>query len=134
MSRGCASLLDPNCPVPRAHRRLEDAHRMWHQAVSSYADPNAFREGLNDTLQALRGGTWALQQETRSGHEFKDWHTIWHDRIRNDDVLHWLVQTHRHSVTDDDLQPCSTANVKLIVQQDGEEQALAEFSVPPLVQ
>lgn len=133
MSRGCASLLDPGCPVPRAHQRLEDAHRLWHQAVSYYADPNAFRDGLNETLQALRGGTWALQQETRAGHEFKEWHDAWHGRIRGDDVLQWLVQTHRHSVTEDDLQPASTANVKLIAQQDGAPQELAEFTVPPLV-
>ncbi|HLG69472.1 MAG TPA: hypothetical protein VK009_03505 [Chloroflexota bacterium] len=133
MSRGCASLLEPGCPVPRAHQRLEDAHRLWHQAVACYADPAAFRDGLNDALQALRGGTWALQQETRSGLEFQAWHDLWHRRIRGDEVLHWLVQTHRHSVTEQDLEPASTANVKLIVQQDGAEQELAAFTVPPMV-
>lgn len=133
MSRGCASLLEPGCPIPRAHQRLEDAHRLWHRAVASYADPDAFRDGLNDTLRALRSGTWALQQETRFGHDFKDWHESWHTRIRGDDVLHWLVQTHRNSVLDEDLLPASTANVKLIVNHDGEEQEIAAFTVPPMV-
>ena len=106
---GCASLLDPGCPIPKAHQRLEDAHRSWHQAAANYASPEAFRQGLNDTVKALRGGTWALQQETRAGQEFQAWHDSWHSRIRGDDVLSWLVQAHRHSLTEDDLQPASTA-------------------------
>ncbi|HEY8692170.1 MAG TPA: hypothetical protein VIR57_05450 [Chloroflexota bacterium] len=130
---GCASLLDPECPVPRAHQRLEDAHRGWHNAATNYANPNAFRQGLNSILQALRGGAWALQRETRSGQEFQAWHDSWHSRIRGDEVLHWLVQTHRHSVTEDDLQPASTARVTLMVNEAGEGHELAAFTVPPMV-
>jgi hypothetical protein len=128
MSRGCASLLEPDCPIPRAHRRLEDAHRLWHQAAASYADPQAFRVGLNETLQALRGGTWALQRETRTGQDFQTWHDVWHRRIREDEV-----QSHRHSVTEEDLQPASSAQVTLMVKDQGEDRQLAAFSVPPLV-
>jgi len=133
MSGGCASLVDAHCPVPRAHQRLEDAHRLWHRAAANYGDPGAFRQGLNETLQALRGGTWALQQETRAGAEFQAWHDSWHSRIRGDEVLHWLVQTHRHTVSEDDLQPASTARVVLMTKEDGEERQLAAFTVPPLV-
>src|SRR5579872_1038998 len=120
MARGCASLLEPDCPIPRAHQRLEDAHRMWHQTAANYADPRGFRQGLNNILQSLRGGTWALQQETRSGQEVQDWHDSWHSRVRGDEVLHWLVQTHRHNLTEEDLQPASTARVTLMVNEDGE--------------
>ena len=130
---GCASLLDPECPVRRAHQRLEDAHRLWHSAAANYADPGAFRQGLNGILQSLRGGAWALQQETRAGQEFDAWHNTWHTRIRGDEVLHWLVQTHRHSVTEDDLQPASTARVTLMVNEAGEGRELAAFTVPPMV-
>lgn len=126
----CASLLDPDCPIAKAHQRLEDAHRSWHQAASNYAHPEAFRDGLNETVKALRGGTWALQQETRLGHDFQKWHDSWHDRIRKDDVLTWLVQSHRHSVSESDLEPASTARVKLMPQ--GEGPPLAEFTVPPM--
>jgi hypothetical protein len=134
MARGCASLLDPDCPIPRAHQRLEDAHRLWHQAAANYADPNAFREALNHTLHALRGGTWALQQETRARQEFQPWHDSWHGRIRGDEVLQWLVQTHRHSVAEDDLEPASTARVTLMAKQArGDGKPLAAFTVPPLV-
>jgi len=104
---------------------------MWHQAAASYNDPEAFREGLNDTLRALRGGTFALQQETRGGNDFRSWHDAWHHRILGDDVLRWLVQQHRHSVTDGDLQPASKATVTLTVERDGP--ALAHFSVPPMI-
>ena len=133
MRRGCASLLDPNCPIPKAHQRLEDAHRLWHHAAANYANPEAFRNGLNDTLQALRGGTWALQRESRAGQDFRAWHDGWHSRIKNDDVLHWLVQAHRHSVTPDELQIASSARVVLMAKNDGQERQLAAFTVPPLV-
>jgi len=106
---------------------------MWHNAAANYGDPAAFRERLNSILQALRGGTWALQQETRSGQEFQAWHDSWHSRIRGDEVLHWLVQTHRHSVSEDDLQPASTARVTLMANQAGEGRELAAFTVPPMV-
>ncbi len=131
MSRSCASLLEPDCPIPRAHQRLEDAHRLWHQTADSYADPAAFREGLNSTLQALRGGTFALQQQTRGGRDFATWRDAWHNRIRADAVLSWLVQHHRHRVEDDDLASASKARVALRTMPDGP--ALAEFSVPPLL-
>src|SRR5947209_4203718 len=119
MSLGCASLVEPRCPSPKAHQRLEDAHRLWHQAAASYNDPAGFRDGLNETLQALRGGTWALQQETRGGREFQSWHDGWHQRITGDQVLHWLVQTHRHRVTDEDLEAASKATVTLRAALDG---------------
>lgn len=106
---------------------------MWHSAAANYADPQAFRQGLNGILQALRGGAWALQQETRAGQDFESWHQSWHSRIRGDEVLHWLVQTHRHSVSEDDLEPASTARVKLIVNDAGEGRELAAFTVPPMV-
>ncbi len=113
---------------------MEDAHRLWHQAAANYGDPEAFRQGLNDALQALRGGTWALQQETRAGQEFQPWHDGWHSRIRGDDVLHWMVQAHRQTVTEDDLEPASTAKVTLMLKEEGAEgKPLAAFSVPPLV-
>jgi hypothetical protein len=106
---------------------------MWHNAAANYADPGAFRQGLNSILQALRGGAFALQKETRAGQDFQAWHDTWHSRIRGDEVLHWLVQTHRHSVTEDDLQPASTARVTLMVTEEGEGRELAAFTVPPMV-
>ncbi|MBV8083310.1 MAG: hypothetical protein JO247_00700 [Chloroflexi bacterium] len=131
MSRGCASLVEPRCPSPKAHQRLEDAHRLWHQTAASYNDPLAFHEGLNETLQALRGGTFALQQETRAGHDFRSWHDAWHRRILGDDVLRWLVQVHRHSVSEEDLEPASKATVTLTTEREGA--VLAHFSVPPSI-
>jgi hypothetical protein len=131
MSGACASLVEPRCPIPKAHQRLEDAHRLWHQTAASYNDPPAFRDGLNETLQALRGGTWALQQETRGGRDFQTWHDAWHERILGDAALRWLVQTHRSSVTEEDLEPASKATVTLTAERDGP--VLAHFSVPPTI-
>jgi hypothetical protein len=49
------------CPIPNAHRRLEEAHRLWHRAAESYDDPDEFRTNLNALLQALRSVTFVLQ-------------------------------------------------------------------------
>ena len=40
------------CPIPRAHQRLYDAHRLWHQAADQYDDP----DGLSQVVRN-RGGT-----------------------------------------------------------------------------
>ena len=32
-----------DCPIPGTHRRLEEAHRLWHRAAEAYEDPDEFR-------------------------------------------------------------------------------------------
>jgi len=128
----CEPGIEPQCPAPKAHRRLEDAHRLWHRAADRYANPESFRERLNDALEALRGGVLALQQHSRAGRDFQAWHDEWHQRIRADEVLTWLLQARRHNVTEDDLEPASSAQVSLMASASGG--LLAQFSVPPLVE
>jgi hypothetical protein len=127
----CQPGIEPGCPAPKVHGRLEEAHRLWHQAADRYANPDGFRERLNDALKALRGGVWALQQHSRGGRDFESWHGEWHQRIRGDEVLAWLLQAHRHTVTEDDLGPASSAHVSLMASASGG--LLAQFSVPPFV-
>lgn len=64
----CSS--DRACPVPDAHRRLDAAHRLWHQAEASYAEPDGFTANLNACIQALRSVTWVLQKGKRSIPDF----------------------------------------------------------------
>ena len=41
------------CPLPTTHRRLAEAHLLWHQSLDKYQEPDAFRANLNATIQAL---------------------------------------------------------------------------------
>jgi hypothetical protein len=40
------------CPLPQTHRRLIEAHLLWHQTLDRYSDPEAFRANLNATIEA----------------------------------------------------------------------------------
>ena len=61
---------DVVCPIPAAHRRLKEAHLLWHQTLDKYQEPDAFRANLNATIQALRNVTFALQAEKHSIPDF----------------------------------------------------------------
>ncbi|MBV8087072.1 MAG: hypothetical protein JO247_19870 [Chloroflexi bacterium] len=128
----CQPGIEPGCPAPKAHQRIEEAHRLWHQAADHYANPDSFRERLNGALKAMRGGAWALQQHSRGRRGFQEWHDEWHQRIRGDEVLTWLLQARRHSLAEDDLAPASSAQVSLMASASGG--LLAQFSVPPFVE
>jgi hypothetical protein len=51
------------CPLPKTHRRLGEAHLLWHQALDTYHDSSAFLANLNSTIEALRNVTFVLQKE-----------------------------------------------------------------------
>ena len=59
------------CAIPTTHRRLVDAHRLWHQSLDAYHDPDGFRANLNATLQGMRNVTFALQSEKANVRRFR---------------------------------------------------------------
>lgn len=61
------------CPLPATHRRLAEAHLLWHQTLDNYQDPDAFRANLNATIQALRNVTFAIQSEKHAIAIFDEW-------------------------------------------------------------
>src|SRR5438105_4921591 len=79
-----------NCPVPATHRRLAEAHLMWHQTLTNYQEPDIFRANLNATIQALRNITFALQNEHQSIPGFKEWYSDWQSRLKMDADAKWL--------------------------------------------
>ena len=63
-----------DCPLTEVHRRMDDAHRLWHQALDSYFDPDAFRVALQSCIQALRTVTFLLQYQKRRIPDFDAWY------------------------------------------------------------
>lgn len=123
--------MSSNCPIPNAHRRLEEAHRLWHRAGEAYEDPEEFRTQLNALIQALRSVTFLLQKEQQAVPDFVAWYEPWQAIMGDDAVLRWLVRARNVIVHEGDLATHSTATAW--IQSSWDEPQTATFEVPPLV-
>ncbi|HKR61819.1 MAG TPA: hypothetical protein VJS64_19185, partial [Pyrinomonadaceae bacterium] len=117
-----------NCPVPAAHRRLAEAHLLWHQALSNYQEPDAFRANLNATIQALRNVTFALQSDKHSIADFDSWYGGWRARLAADPDARWLIDARNIVVKQGDLEVTSIALVRVLTWKDN---VLIESEIPP---
>jgi len=116
------------CPLPKTHRRLVEAHLLWHQTLEQYHQPDLFQANLNATIQALRNITFILQSEKHSFTQFEDWYKRWQDRMKADPILGWLKEARNIVVKQGVLETSSTAVVKLVTWRDD---VLVESSIPP---
>jgi hypothetical protein len=106
------------CPLHTTHRRLLDAHQLWHQAAATYSDPDAFRANLNATIQALRNVTFAVQSEKHVFGAFDDWYAPWQVRLGANSALKWIKDARNQVVKQGDLETESTATVRLLTWRD----------------
>jgi len=118
------------CPIPQTHQRLHQAHRLWHQTQESYPDPDGFCANLNATIQALRSVTFVLQKEHRAIPGFPEWYAQWQDRLKQDELMKWLVNARNKIEKEGDLKTHSTAQVSILAG--GEPIRVAELIVNPL--
>ena len=108
-------LVEPHsCPIAKVHRRLEQAHQLWHEAEAYYFDPRLFPTYFNSAIQALRSVTWILQKHKHSIPDFDAWYGPWQDRMRADPVMRWLVQARNRIEKEGDLDGKSSAIVRVI--------------------
>lgn len=101
------------CLIPNTHKRLLEAHRLWHQTLDNYFDPEGFRVYLNATIQSLRNLTFALQYEKKVFKNFDDWYNNWQDKMKNDELMSWLNNSRRKIVHMEDLKTKSIARVTI---------------------
>ncbi|WP_053366285.1 hypothetical protein [Bacillus sp. FJAT-27245] len=101
------------CPIPNTHNRLKEIHRLWHQCLDNYFDPEGFRTNLNAAIQALRNLTFALQNEKKAIPNFDDWYSNWQTKMGDDELLKWL----------------NKARVKIVHQKDLETKSIAKVTV-----
>jgi hypothetical protein len=101
------------CLIPNTHKRLLEAHRLWHQTLDNYFDPEGFRVNLNATIQSLRNLTFALQYEKKVFKNFDDWYNNWQDKMKNDELMSWLNNSRRKIVHMEDLKTKSIARVTI---------------------
>lgn len=117
------------CPIPTTHRRLADAHVLWHQALDSYGDPERFRANLNATFEALRNITFAVQTEHGAFGDFQAWYAPWQARLKADAMAVWAKDSRNLVVHQGALETDSKAVVRLLTWKDD---VLAEIEAPPL--
>ncbi len=103
-----------NCGLERVHRRLQEAHRLWHQAADHYFDPDAFASYLNSAVQSLRNLTFILQANKSKIPDFDTWYGPWQERFKSDSVMKWLRDARTQVVHQDDLATTSTARCKVL--------------------
>ena len=115
------------CPLPKTHRRLTEAHLLWHQTLDRYNDPDAFRANLNATIEALRNVTFVLQNEKAAFAQFDEWYGPWQARLKADAAAKWLHDARTTVVHQGELESHSTAVVRLVTWQD---KVVARLSVP----
>ncbi|MCM3392572.1 hypothetical protein [Cytobacillus oceanisediminis] len=116
------------CPIPNTHKRLLEIHRLWHQCLENYFDPEGFRTNLNATIQALRNLTFALQNEKNAIPDFEEWYSIWQDKMRNDEVLSWLNNARVKIVHQKDLE---TKSIAKVIIKNYLDVAQLELELPP---
>ena len=102
-----------NCPIPNTHRRLEHAHRLWHQALDGYDDPDGFQANLNAAIEALRNVTFMLQGEKSQVPGFEKWYEQCRATMKADPVLAWLHDARTTVVHKADLETTSTASATI---------------------
>jgi hypothetical protein len=53
------------CPVPDSHRRLDDVHAEWHDALDAYFDVHKFRRTYNSFLTAVQSTIDTISRKKR---------------------------------------------------------------------
>jgi hypothetical protein len=96
------------CPLAKAEKRLKDCLEPWKQAEASYQEPDAFVRHTQAVILGLRSVTFLLQAAKRQVPGFEPWYAGWQDRMRQNRVLRWLVETRNKIEKVGDMEPAST--------------------------
>lgn len=102
------------CPLAGVDKRLEDAHRLWHQAEENYFDPEAFRLAAQNAIQTLRSVTFILQNHKRIIPDFDAWYEPWQERMRADPLMRWMVEARNKIEKQGDLEAQSFVHADIV--------------------
>ena len=109
------------CPLAAVDRRLEDAHRQWHQAEKAYFHPEEFRICIQTVIQTLRTVTFILQSNKDKIPGFEGWYSVWQNRFRNDPLMRWMVDARNKIEKRGDLEVYSFVRAEIFASYLSEE-------------
>lgn len=78
------------CPLAAVDQRLDDLHRLWHQAEDAYFDPGAFRVAIQSAIQTMRSVTFILQKNKAIIPDFDRWYGEWQKTLGADPLMVWM--------------------------------------------
>lgn len=123
------------CPTPKTHKRIQDCHDQWHALARAYHRPEAFRRELNALVQSLRNVTFILQAEKKGVVEFDSWYGPWQVRMRESQLMRWVVESRNRVVKQGDLNTRSVATASLVATYEKQAPEAASdrhtIEVPP---
>jgi len=114
------STHEDGCPLVAVDRRLQDAHRLWHQAEESYFDPDGFRIAAQNTVQTLRTVTFILQKHKRLVPDFDMWYGVkeqpgyWQKRLAADPLMCWMKDARNRIEKQRDLEANSFVRAEVL--------------------
>ncbi len=118
------------CPIEPVHRRLADAHELWHRASRDYFEPRAFRISVNACIETLRTVTFILQKNRSTIPNFEGWYSKWQTILAGDKLCSWAKDARNHVEKRGDLETLSTMRVALIDSHF--DRPFLEFEVDPM--
>ena len=101
-----------SCPVPDAHRRLDDAHAEWHDALDAYFDPHRFRRSFNSFLASFQSTIDTIARRKRSTPGGEETLKQWETTVKGDRLYKWAVKARNLVVHEADLSLHSLAWVE----------------------
>lgn len=102
------------CPLAAVDRRLDDLHRLWHQAADAYFDPDAFRVAIQGAIQTMRSVTFILQKNKAQIPDFDRWYGEWQKKFGADPLMVWMRDARNSIEKEGDLEAHSFVRAEIV--------------------
>lgn len=102
------------CPLAAVDQRLDDLHRLWHQAEKAYFDPDAFRLAIHSAIQTLRSVTFILQKNKAAIPDFDRWYGSWQKKFGADALMVWMRDARNSIEKEGDLEARSFVRAEIV--------------------
>ena len=102
------------CPLAAVDQRLEDLHRLWHQAADPYFDPDGFRVAIQAAIQNVRTVTFILQKNKAGVPDFDRWYGGWQQKLGADPLMVWMRDARNTIEKQGDLEAHSFVRAEIV--------------------
>jgi hypothetical protein len=102
------------CPLAAVDQRLDDLHRLWHQAADAYFDPDAFRVAIQSAIQTMRSVTFILQKNKAIIPDFDRWYGEWQKTLGADPLMVWMRDARNTIEKEGDLDTHSFVRAEIV--------------------
>ena len=102
------------CPLAAVDQRLDNLHRLWHQAENAYFDPDAFRVAIQSAIQTMRSVTFILQKNKGAVPNFEAWYAPWQKKLGADALMVWMRDARNTIEKEGDLEARSFVRAEIV--------------------